>query len=213
MPVRVIGKAAKQDQRVSLQISLTKELMISIAGTDGAVAYTIYKVLRDTPAFYTMASCFDQVKIDNIWARVVINVISPVQACVNGRTPLVAIAWDRNGVNPQQSLGYSDVCNYGSSKVVQLGSLIVGKPIDTGISAASAQEKLEFVSTASIMTDVESASAYRQWWPTMIISAKYPGDYGSDSYLSGSVIMNVRLTFRGVRFIPLGGLTTVAPAV
>lgn len=63
------------------------------------------------------------------------------------------------------------------------------------------------------MTDVESASSYRQWWPTMIVSAKYPGDYGSDAYLSGSVIMNVRLTFRGVRFIPLGGLTTVAPAV
>lgn len=159
-----------------------------------------------------MASCFDQCKIKDCWVRIVVHTIYPPYACAEGRSPLLAVAWDRNGLDDNYSLDFQSVSNYSSAKVVQLGSLIVGKPIDTGISARSAQEMLEYVSTETIMSGLPQDLV--QWHPTMLIAVLYSDTVAyNGARVSGSIILKTTITFRGVRYIPLGGLSQIAPAV
>lgn len=89
--------------------------------------------------------------------------------------------------------------------------MIVGKAIDTGISASTAQEVLEYVSTEFIMS--EGGLSGGQWHPTLILSTMYPqGEYGNPN-LRGAMIIKAKVTFRSVRYAPLGGVNVVVPAV
>lgn len=137
MSVHIRGKMPKQDQTVTVEQSASMDIRIDVGRNTntGGKALDMYTVLQSQPAFYTMASCFDQCKIKQCWARIVIHTIEPASACAEGRTPLLVCAWDRNGVGSDADLSYSAISNYSSAKTMQLGSLIVGKPLDTGISA------------------------------------------------------------------------------
>lgn len=182
MPVKIRGKVAKEDQTVTVTQSFSVIFKIRVDDMTGGLAFDMYKVMRDQASFYTLASCFDQCKIRDAWVRIVVNTINPPEACANGRSPLVAVAWDRNGVKDNQSLDFAAVSNYSSAKVIQLGSLIVGKPIDTGISAASAQELLEYVSTDFIMSEGVPSG---EWHPTLLVSTLFPQGQYQDPYIGG----------------------------
>lgn len=212
MPIHVRGKAPDSNQTVTVQQSANLDFQIDLTGVTGGRAFDLYKLLKEQPAFYTMASCFDQCKIKDCWVRIVVHTIYPPSACADGRSPLLAVAWDRNGIDDDYSLDFQSVSNYSSAKITQLGSLIVGKPIDTGISARSAQEMLEYVSTETIMSGVPSGLV--QWHPTMLVAALYSEGVAYQApRVSGSIILKTTITFRGVRYIPLGGLSQIAPAV
>lgn len=67
----------------------------------GSQAFDLYQVLKGQPSFYTLASCFDQCKLREAWVRIVVDTINPPAACAEGRSPLLAVAWDRNGVSEE----------------------------------------------------------------------------------------------------------------
>lgn len=68
---------------------------------EAGTPYVIYEVLSKSPSFYTMASCFDQVKINSIWCRIAPDSIEPADIVRDGYSTLMAVAWDRNGVNKE----------------------------------------------------------------------------------------------------------------
>lgn len=54
--------------------------------------------------------------------------------------------------------------------------------------------------------------AAAQWHPTLLISTLFPTNYTA-AYLSGSLVLRTTLTFRSVRYVPLGGVSQIVPAV
>lgn len=79
-----------------------------------------------------------------------------------------------------------------------------------GISARSAQELLEYVSTDFIMSEGVPSG---EWHPTLLVSTLFPQGQYADPYISGQLIIKATTTFRCVRYVPLGGINSIVPAV
>ena len=111
-----------------MSVTLPVTLKTDAVFTTGK-ALDFYVQLSKEPSFATLCTCFDMVKINNIRGKIMVDSIKPPEAVEAGKTPLLAIAFDRNGTD-QDIFNFTNVSNYSSSKIIQVGNLSVGKPLE-----------------------------------------------------------------------------------
>lgn len=113
--------------------------------------------------------------------------------------PVVAYAWDRNGVVPSGNLSFDAVRSYGSATTKSM-SPGMSNSVFSSIYATDIMERTLYSPTSQLAGQSGETITARPFLPDFLFGVQLPANAAAVSTFAWDVELTFDLTFRGVRF-------------